>query len=155
MGAIFLVTFRLLTKRILFDFGLWHSAASSFLDDLSTSVITFKIRRVRQLIGHSVKSTQSGPSSIPSGAGRAHSKRLLFWLGIIVLGPLIIFGLIELIIAITEVYQIPLWLRRLGFVEEAQGRAMLLILVATVVIVGVLVYAISSVLDILAGANER
>lgn len=154
MGAIFLATYRLLAKGIIVDFGLWHRAASVILDDMSTSIITFNVSRVKHLIADIRKSTGRVQPQVPLASTHAFNKRLLVWIGIIVLGPLIAFGLIELIIALTGVNEIPRWLRALGIVEEAQGRAMLLIMVAIFAIVGVLVYAITSVLDILAQADK-
>jgi hypothetical protein len=153
-GAIFLATYRLLAKGMLLDFGLWRRAASVFIDDLSTSIVTFNVSRIKHLMTNTRRSTGNAQPQVQLASTRTFNKRLLLWVAIIVLGPLIAFGLIDLIIALTGVNQLPRWLRALGIVEEAQGRAMLLIMVAVFVIVGVLVYAIVSVLDILAQADK-
>jgi hypothetical protein len=154
MGAIFLATYRLLTKGMLLDFGLWRRAASVFVDDVSTLIITFNGSRIKHLMANIRKSTGHAQPQVQLASTRTFNKQLLVWVAIIVLAPLIAFGLIELIITLTGVNELPRWLRSLGIVEQAQGRAMLLIMVTIFVMVGVLVYAIVSVLDILAQADK-
>ncbi len=72
----------------------------------------------------------------------------------IVLIPLVTLGFLQILMIVSGVENLPRWLRSLGVVTELQGRLFLLGLVAIVVMIAIMIYAITTLFEILSRRNE-
>jgi len=68
--------------------------------------------------------------------------RLLFWIIVIILTPLMALSVIELTLGASGVLNLPSWMRELGIVSEEQGRLALVASATIFLTIGLLVYAV-------------
>jgi hypothetical protein len=81
--------------------------------------------------------------------------KLVFWVVVIVLAPILALSLIEIMLGASGVLALPSWMRSLGIVSEEQGRLFLLALVTIFLTIAVSVYGIVAVFEIISAEPRR
>lgn len=149
----FLSTRELLDKGRLLD---WDQAAHlvrQLRNDVSTFVIFSRAPKAKPA------TTDVKPirvSRIESHRGSVlRDKRLFFWLGVIVLAPVLGLSLVELLLQMSGVLDLPRWMRGLGMVSEQQGRLFLVVFATILLTIAILIYSIVAVFEILANETTK
>ena len=151
--ATFLITRAVLTRESILD---WQSIALTVREmrsDLRTSTIVSRTTKP------SPKITPAQPvRTVQHRAGGTlailRNWRLLFWIIVIILTPLIALSVIELTLGASGVLNLPSWMRELGIVSEEQGRLALVAFATIFLTIGVLVYAVVAAFEALSGNGE-
>jgi uncharacterized membrane protein len=72
----------------------------------------------------------------------------------LILIPLVTLGFLQILMSISGVENLPRWLRSLGVVTELQGRLFLVGLVAIIVMVAAMIYAVITLFEFLGRKDE-
>lgn len=156
LGSIgtFLLTRAALTKESIFD---WKSIALTIREmrsDRSTSAIVSRTAKP------SSKEIAVQPSRMvqPRAGGTLaalRNWRLVFWIIVVILTPLLALSVIELTLGASGVLNLPPWMRELGIVSEEQGKLALVAFATIFLAIGVLVYGVVAAFEALSGEGER
>jgi len=148
----FLLTRRTLVKGSLVD---WNEALRSIRElrsDLSIFMIVSRAPKTRSSLEPEARPTRVSQPKTSERASALRNWRLFFWIGAIVLAPILALSLVQVFLQMSGVLDLPRWMRGLGMVSEEQGRLFIVTLVTMFLTIAVLVYGIVAVFEIL--SNE-
>jgi len=80
--------------------------------------------------------------------------RIMMVVGALVLIPLATLGFLQVLMSISGVENLPRWLRSLGVVTELQGRLFLVGIMAIIVMIAAMIYAVITLFEFLGRKNE-
>jgi len=153
-GAVtFVSTRELLYKGRLFDSDQAAHLVRQLRSDLSTFVIFSRAPKTKPTSSSLVPIRASKPKS--DRASILRDRRLFFWLGVIVLAPILGLSVVEFLLRVSGVLDLPSWMRGLGIVSEQQGRLFLVALVTILLTIAVLIYSIVAVFEILSNETTK
>ncbi len=137
------------------------SLLSNKLPDLAAfpreivSVLSYVTRRI---INFDLRTVYSSAATAPAIQVQKRKKpvrgRLVLWLFVAVLAPIILLVFLEALMQLAGITGLPRWLRSLGIVTAIQGQVMLIAFASIIITIALVVYAISSLFDLLARGGE-
>jgi len=153
--ATFLLTKRTLDKGRLIDWDEVSRSIREMRNDLSMFIILSHAPRGRSSVQ---KETRPIPLSQPRTAERASALRnwrLFFLIGVIILAPIVALSIVQVLLQISGVLDLPRWMRGLGMVSEEQCRLFIVSLATMFLTIAVLIYGIVAVFEIVSGESGR
>lgn len=151
--ATFLLTRAVLTRQSVIDWKSITLTLREMRSDLLTSVIVSRTAKPS-----SKEITVQPVRTVPPRAGGTlamlRNWRLIFWIIVVILTPLLALSVIELTLGASGVLNLPPWMRELGIVSEEQGRLALVAFATIFLTIGVLVYAVVAAFEALSGNGE-
>ena len=153
--AAFLATRALLDKGRLFDWGSVARSLHELRSDLSTFIVFSRAPKATSDLD-----TQAEPIRVSQArtTDRAHAFRncrLFFWIGVIILAPIVALSIVQLVLQASGVLELPRWMRGLGMVSEEQGRLFLVSLITVILTIAILIYGIVAVFEIFSEESAR
>jgi len=151
----FVLTRRTLDKGRLID---WEEASRSIRElrnDLSTFIIMSRAPKARSSLETEVRPTRVSQPGTTERTSALRNWRLFFWIGVIILAPILALSLVQVFLQMSGVLDLPRWMRGLGMVSEEQGRLFIVTLVTMFLTIAVLIYGIVTVFEILSNESGR
>jgi hypothetical protein len=148
--AAFLATRKSMREGRLIDWGMVSHSLHELRDELAVLMLVERAPKARTAsLGSNTRASQ--PASTGTGERRSALKnwRLPFWIGVIILTPIVGLSLVQLVLQVSGVLELPRWMRGLGMVSEEQGRLFFVALITILLTIAVLIYSIVAVLEVL------
>jgi DNA-binding transcriptional ArsR family regulator len=154
--AAFLATRKSMREGRLIDWGMVSHSLHELRDELAVLMLVVRAPKARTAsLGSDTPARQ--PASTGTGERRSALKnwRLLFWIGVIVLTPIAGLSLVQIVLQVSGVLELPRWMRGLGMVSEEQGRLFFVALITILLTIAVLIYSIVAVFEVLSDETTK
>ena len=151
----FLMTRELLEKGRLVDWGLAAHSIRGLRSDLSTFIVFSRAPKTKTISHAETERVREYPVKPSDRPSVLRNWKLFFWIGVIILAPILALSIVQLILQVSGVLELPRWMRGLGIVSEEQGRLFLVALVTVILTIAVLIYGIVAVFEIFSSEPTR
>jgi hypothetical protein len=151
----FLATREFLQKGKLVDWSFAAHSIRSLHSDFSTFMVFSRAPKVRPTLQAEAEPTRSPPAKMSDRPSVFRNWKLFFWIGVIIIVPILALSIVQLILQMSGVLELPLWKRGLGMVSQEQGRLFLVALVTVILTIAVLIYGIVAVFEIFSSEPTR
>lgn len=152
----FLATRKSMSEGRLVDWGMVLHSLHELRSELATSMVVSRAPKARTA---SVEKTRLVSQPTGTGAGEQgrtlRNWRLFFWIGVIILAPIVGLSLVQFVLQVSGVLELPRWMRGLGIVSEEQGRLFLIAFITILLTIAVLIYSIVAVFELLSGETRK
>lgn len=146
----FLATRKSMSEGRLVDWGMVSHSLHELRNELAMFMVVSRAPKARTA---SVEKTPLVSQPTGTGAGEQGSPlrnwRLFFWIGVIILAPIVGLSLVQFALQVSGVLELPRWMRGLGMVSEEQGRLFFIAFITILLTIAVLIYSIVAVFEVL------
>jgi len=153
--AAFLATRALLDKGRLIDWGSAARALRQLRSDFSTFIVFSRAPKAASDLETRTEPIRVSQARTTDRAHALRNWRLFFWIGVIILAPIVALSIVQLVLQASGVLELPRWMRGLGMVSEQQGRLFLVSLITVILTIAILIYGIVAVFEIFSEESTR
>jgi len=153
--AAFLATRALLDKGRLVDWGLVARSLRELRSDFSTFIVFSRAPKAASDLETKTEPIRVSQARTTDRAQALRNWRLFFWIGVIILAPIVALSIVQLVLQSSGVLELPRWMRGLGMVSEEQGRLFLVSLITVILTIAILIYGIVAVFEIFSEESSR
>lgn len=151
----FLMTRELLENGRLVDWRLAARSIRELRSDLSTFIVFSRAPKTKPSLQAETEPIRVAPAKTSDHPSVLRNWKLFFWIGVIILAPILALSIVQLILQASGVLDLPRWMRGLGIVSEEQGRLFLVALATVILTIAVLIYGIVAVFEIFSSEPTR